>query len=79
MPIDLPSLRILTSTPPISSRSFGDLNPTNNAGNSIYFWEEGMAGPMLLPAERYHETFLCDADQAAFKIRFYIRENALYS
>lgn len=62
-----------------SKTLFFDWNPTNNPGNSIYFWEEGMAGPMLLPAERYHETFLCDADQAAFKIRFYIRENALYS
>lgn len=34
IPMLLPNLRILTSTPPISKRSYGDLNPTNNAGLS---------------------------------------------
>lgn len=56
-----------------------DWNPGQNPGNSTYFYEKGMAAPLLLASGE--KTFSASqvADQADFATRYYVQNGALYA
>ena len=62
-----------------SKRIFFDWNPTNELGNSIYFWEKGMKAPEKLPDSEYNSTLINDPTQNDLKIRYYLKDGALYT
>ncbi|MES2589380.1 MAG: prolyl oligopeptidase family serine peptidase [Bacteroidota bacterium] len=62
-----------------SKRIFFEWNPSNEPGNSIYFWEKGMKNPQILPDTEYNSTLIADISQNSNKIRYYLKNGALFS
>ncbi len=60
-------------------RIYFEWNPKNELGNSLYYWENGMKEAKLVPTEQLNDSYVSDFQQENKKIRFYLKDGALFS
>lgn len=62
-----------------SKTIYFDWNPMNELGNSNYYWSKGMTEAKRLADDQIQNMYISDAKQDGRKIRFYLKNGALFS